>query len=355
MTSSPAPFRLSVLVLVAAGCLAQVPPPLQSPAPRKKSAAAPLSKPAAAPPPSWKDLVYPPLHAVAVPNVETITLPNGMRLYLLEDHELPLIHGTARIRTGNLFDPAEKIGLATLTGMVLRTGGTRTRTGEQLDEELENIAASVESNIDESFGSVGFSCLKENSNEVVADFHDVLTQPEFRQDKLDLARTGMSGDIARRNDEPRGIAEREFANTVYGRSTPYGWQEEYDTINRVTRSDLAAFYRRYFFPANTHAGGLGRFQRAGNEGPHGKAVRRLDRGTAARARLSAGRRQTSRGHIPGDQVRCDADFFLDRTIGRRAQGQGLPRSRNHGRHSGRRISEPPVPQGSHRDGERLRD
>jgi zinc protease len=242
--------RLSVLVLVAAGhAAAQVPLPQPPAAPPRKSAAAPAPK--AVPPPSWKELNYPPLHAIAVPNVETITLPNGMKLYLLEDHELPLVHGAVRIRTGNLFDPPEKVGLATLTGMVLRTGGTRTKTGEQLDVELENIAASVEGNIDEGFGSVSFSCLKENVDEVLAVFHDVLTQPEFRQDKLDLARTELRGGIARRNDEPHGIAEREFTNTVYGKSTPYGWDIEYDTINRVTRADLANFYRRYFFPANT--------------------------------------------------------------------------------------------------------
>src|SRR5208282_2607493 len=116
-----------------------------------KAAAAPSPKAADTPLPSWKDLVYPPLHAIAIPNVETVVLPNGMKVYLLEDHELPLVHGAARIRTGNLFDPVEKIGLADLTGTVLRTGGTRTRTGEQLDEELEGLAASVESDIGESF------------------------------------------------------------------------------------------------------------------------------------------------------------------------------------------------------------
>ena len=200
--------RLAVLLLVAAGyAAAQVPLPQQRAAPAKKSATgAPSPKAAAAPLPAWKELVYPPLHAVAIPSVETITLPNGMKLYLLEDHELPLVHGAARIRTGNLFDPPEKIGLATLTGMVLRTGGTRAKTGEQLDEELENIAASVESNIDEGFGSVSFSCLTENLGEVLGDFHDVLTGPEFRQDKLDLARTEISGGIARRNDEAHDIA-----------------------------------------------------------------------------------------------------------------------------------------------------
>jgi len=265
--------RLSILLLLlATACLADQalpqptdvePPPSAKPtAPAPRKSAAPAPKPAAPALPSWKDLVYPPLHAMAIPAVETVTLPNGMKVYLLEDHELPLVQGAARIRTGNLFDPPEKIGLATLTGMVLRTGGTHAKTGEQLDEELESMAASVESEIGEGFGSVTFSCLKENLDPVLADFHDVLTAPEFSQDKLDLARTGMSGGISRRNDEPSEIAEREFTNIVYGRDTPYGWEEEYNTINRITRGDLADFYRRYFFPANTALAVWGDFNAA---------------------------------------------------------------------------------------------
>jgi zinc protease len=243
--------RLPVLALLAAGCAAaQGALTMQTPAMPRKSAAAPSSKAAAGPVPSWKDLVYPPLHPIATPDVAAVTLPNGMKLYLLEDHELPLVHGAARIRTGNLFDPPDKVGLATMTGMVLRTGGTRARTGDQLDVELESVAASVESNIDETLGSVTFSCLKDNLDEVLTAFHDLLTQPEFRQDKLDLARTELSGGIARRNDEPAGIAEREFTNLVYGKNTPYGWDYEYDTVNRVSRADLISFYQRYFFPAN---------------------------------------------------------------------------------------------------------
>ena len=106
-------------------------------------------------------------------------MPNGMRIYLLENHELPLIRGTALVRTGNLFDPPDKIGLATLTGSAIRSGGTSAKTGEQLDEQLENIAASVESQISESFGSVSFSTLKERTDEVLQVFHDVSPIPLF--------------------------------------------------------------------------------------------------------------------------------------------------------------------------------
>ncbi len=200
--------------------------------------------------PSYKDLKYPTLRPIQVPNVATFTLPNGMKLYLLEDHELPVVNGAARVRVGNLFDPADKVGLATVAGAVMRTGGTKAKTGDQLDVELENIAASVETNIGETSGSVSFSALKENTDEVMGAFHDVLTAPEFRQDKVDLFKSQLRGGISRRNDEAAGIAQREFTNSVYGKDTPYGWSIEYATLDSIARADLQSFYQRYFFPAN---------------------------------------------------------------------------------------------------------
>jgi zinc protease len=120
----------------------------------------------------------------------------------------------------------------------------------------------VESNIGETTGSVSFSALKENTDEVLGVFKDVLTAPEFRPDKISLARTQLRGSIARRNDDARGVAEREFADIVYGKDTPYGWDIEYATVDRITRGDLQDFYKRYFFPANIILGVRGDFDTA---------------------------------------------------------------------------------------------
>ncbi|HXI44273.1 MAG TPA: pitrilysin family protein, partial [Bryobacteraceae bacterium] len=174
----------------------------------------------------------------------------------------PLVRGTALVRAGNLFDPADKVGLATITGMVMRTGGIKDKTGDQLDAQLENIAASVETGIDESFGSASFSCLKENTDEVLGVFHDVLTSPEFRQEKIDLAKNELRSSISRRNDEPHGIVEREFTEIVYGKNTPYGWRLEYATVDRIQRDDIVQFYQRYFFPANVMLAVMGDFSAA---------------------------------------------------------------------------------------------
>jgi zinc protease len=211
---------------------------------------------------SYKNLKYPPLPPIKIPDVKTSTLPNGMKLYLLEDHELPVVSGVALVRTGNLFDPKGKVGLATMTGIVLRAGGTQTKSGDQLDQELENVAASVESSVGETSGQVSFSALKENTAEVLGVFKELLTAPAFRQDKLELAKTQLRSSIARRNDDAGGIASREFADTVYGKDTPYGWRMEIADVNAVQREDLVGFYRRYFFPANIMLGIRGDFSAA---------------------------------------------------------------------------------------------
>ncbi len=196
-------------------------------------------------------LTFKPLGEVQIPKPVVFTLADGMKVYLLENHELPLVRGGAVIRTGNLFDPKDKRGLATLTGIALRGGGTESLTADRLDEKLESVAAEIESSIVEGSGSLSFSCLRENTNDVLGWFHDVLVTPAFSQEKIELARTQVKSFISRRNDDASSIAARESLSLVYGPDTPYGANEEYATVSAVTRDDIRAFYKRYFFPANT--------------------------------------------------------------------------------------------------------
>ncbi len=180
-----------------------------------------------------------------IPEPTEVTLSNGMRVFLLEDHELPLVNGSATIRTGNLFDPPGKIGVGDLTAAVMRSGGTSAKTGDQLDVELEDIAASVESSMGETSAGVSFNALKETADTALQIFKDVLSDPGFRQDKLDLALSQARSGISRRNDDADAIPDRELMRILYGRDTPYGWQVEYADLDRIHRDDLLAFYRRY--------------------------------------------------------------------------------------------------------------
>ncbi|HON90043.1 MAG TPA: pitrilysin family protein [Sedimentisphaerales bacterium] len=210
--------------------------------------------------PDHRKLKYPPLREVKVPEVTRVTLPNGMKLLLLEDHELPLIHLSARIRTGSIYEPAEKIGLADITGEVMRTGGTPTMTGDKIDEALEAMAASVEIGIGLDYGMASLSVLKEDLDKTLGILADILMNPAFPQNKIELAKIQHRSAIARRNDEPDGIASREFAKLIYGPDSVYARHTEYATIDAITRDDLVAFHKRFFGPNAMMAAVWGDFE-----------------------------------------------------------------------------------------------
>ncbi|MBE9210363.1 insulinase family protein [Nostoc sp. LEGE 06077] len=207
----------------------------------------------------YTELKLPALPAVKLPKYERFVLQNGLVVYLVEDHELPLISGSALVRTGSRWEASEKVGLAGLTGAVMRTGGTKKHSPDELNEILEQRAASVETSIGEGSGSASFDALSENLETVFGLFAEVLREPVFAQDKLDLAKTQAKGGIARRNDDPNSIASREFRKLVYGKESPYARTVEYATLDKINRDDLVQFYQQYFHPNNMILGIVGDF------------------------------------------------------------------------------------------------
>ncbi len=115
---------------------------------------------------SWNQIPIPPLPAFKPQQPKRIELPNGMVIFLQEDHELPLIDGTARIRGGSRNEPAGKVGLIDLYSEVWRTGGTKTQTGDQLDDFLEVRAAKVETGGGPDSTTISLSCLKGDLDDV---------------------------------------------------------------------------------------------------------------------------------------------------------------------------------------------
>lgn len=214
---------------------------------------------AATPAKHYTELTFPPLPAVKVPAYTRFQLNNGMIVYLMEDRELPLVSGSATIRTGDRWEPADKVGLAGISGAVMRSGGTKTHPPDELNQLLEQRAASVETAIGEVSGSASFNCLSKDLPEVFSLFAEILREPAFPEDKIELAKTQVKGDISRRNDNPDSIAGREFQKLMYGEKSPYARTVEYATVNNISRADLQSFYQQYFYPNNIILGIVGDF------------------------------------------------------------------------------------------------
>jgi zinc protease len=213
----------------------------------------------------WKQIPIPPLPAFKPQQPKRIQLPNGMVIFLQEDHELPLIDGTARIRGGSISEPAAKTGLVDIYGEVWRTGGTKTQTGDQLDDFLEVRAAKVETGGGSDSTTISFSCLKGDLDDVFKAFVDVLQNPEFRADKIDIAQKEGDDSISRRNDQVGDIASREATKLAYGSDNPYARDAEYATIAAVTRQDLIEWHGKYAHPNNIILGISGDFDSAAME------------------------------------------------------------------------------------------
>jgi zinc protease len=207
-------------------------------------------------------LKYPALGQLPSPKIETLTLDNGIRLYLLEDRSLPVFNMAVRVNGGSYLEPADKVGLASLCGDLLRSGGTQKWTGDQLDSLLEGIGGQVESSIGLSSGSASVNVLSDYTDLGIEALAQILRYPVFNQDKIDLAKVGERSGIARRNDEAAGIARREFAKIIYGKESVYAREPEYATIDAVKRDDLVAFHKAILHPENVQMAIWGDFDRA---------------------------------------------------------------------------------------------
>lgn len=197
------------------------------------------------------------------PKAERIVLGNGMIVYLLEDHELPLFSITATINTGAIYDPPDKLGLASLVGHVMRSGGTISMPSDKLNKELEYMAASVETSISRESGHASLSVLKKDTDKGVEIFADVLMNPAFPEDKIEKRKGEVIESIRRENDRAYDIVFREFRRLIYDEKHPYSKKidGEIETIKNITRDDIVAFYKQYFWPNNIIMGISGDFKR----------------------------------------------------------------------------------------------
>jgi len=234
-------------------------------------------KPAATAQP-WKKIPVPPLHAFKPVQPKRIELTNGLVIFLQEDHELPFINGTILIRGGSRDEPDGKAGLVSLYGETWRTSGTATIDGDKLDDQLEAKAASIETGGGLASTSVSWSSLKGDYDSVFGATMDLLLHPTFKADKLQLARGQLETGIARRNDDPAGIASREAIKLAYGAQSPYAREPEYATVESVTLDDLKAWHDRTVVPNNMIVAISGDFDGAAMEAKLRAAFEPLQRG-----------------------------------------------------------------------------
>ncbi|MBI1822737.1 MAG: insulinase family protein [Nitrospirae bacterium] len=194
------------------------------------------------------------------PKGKRTELSNGMVLYLLEDHELPLVNISFMVQAGSIYEPADKIGLASMTGALMRTGGAGEKSGDEVDEELEFLSASISIWIGGEAGGGGLNVLTKDFDQGLDLFSDILLHPKFSEEKLQLLKNQEVENIRRKNDNPSSIASREFLKLLYGTESPFARETTLDTISQIKRQDCIEYYSKYFHPDAIILGVAGDFK-----------------------------------------------------------------------------------------------
>ncbi|MEE9554643.1 MAG: pitrilysin family protein [candidate division Zixibacteria bacterium] len=181
--------------------------------------------------------------------VTRAALDNGLILYFMENHELPLISAHALIKTGSIYDPKEMMAVAGITGNVMRTGGTKSYSPDSLNAILEFVAGSVESGIGSESGSASMSVMAKDLDSGLNILYEVLRYPTFDTAKIELEKSQIKESIRRRDDRPGSIVSREFSHLIYG-DHPYGRILEWEYVKDIGRDDLVAYHGKYYHPNN---------------------------------------------------------------------------------------------------------
>jgi zinc protease len=183
------------------------------------------------------------------PKAERMTLDNGLILYILEDHELPLLKIHAVVRTGSMYDPSEKEGLAELTGQAMKTGGIEGMTGNAVDEALESIAAILQTSTNRDSATYSLSLLSKDRDVGLDLFSRILMKPVFEKEKLSLIKGLKIEELRRISDDPQKFAFREFGRLMH-HGSPRGRLATQSSINKIQRDDLVRFHDRMVHPKN---------------------------------------------------------------------------------------------------------
>jgi len=192
-------------------------------------------------------------------------LADGTPVYAKQDTQFPLVSVTVFFRGGRYLEPAGKEGLTSITSEAWRTGGAGERSAQELDEELDFLAANLGTNIGSATGSVSLNVLSKDLEEAMAILMDVLTKPRFQEDRFDKAKDNSIQAMKQRNDDTADIEAREWRSLIYGDDY---WSNRLSTkasVDAITATDSKQFVSTFVRSGNIVVAVAGDFDPAALE------------------------------------------------------------------------------------------
>jgi len=184
----------------------------------------------------------------STPPAQYDRLANGATLIVSEQTNLPIVIVQVTLDAGARLDPPEKAGLASLTADLL-TEGTSKRSASKISDAVDFLGASLAAGADTDYASVSLGVLKKDLPAGLDLLTDILLHPQFADAEIARRREAVLAGIRAAEDNPGKVAQKAFQRALFG-SGPYGHPVEgtVESVPRITRSDIQAFYSRYYRP-----------------------------------------------------------------------------------------------------------
>jgi zinc protease len=184
---------------------------------------------------------------VSVPAVKEKRLPNGLTVAVAERKNVPLVTVQLLIRSGASSEDLEKAGLANMTANLL-TKGTKTRTATQIAEQMEYLGGSITTGADWNKSIVTISVMSDKLDQAMAIMADVVLNPTFKQDEIDLLKSQTLDGLAYNLKQP-GFLSNYVANVYSFDEHPSGGTPE--SIKNISRKDIVNFKRQSYGAADS--------------------------------------------------------------------------------------------------------
>lgn len=185
---------------------------------------------------------------------------DGSVVYLAEDHTLPLVEIAVALRVGSFLEPPQQSGLASLTGALVRRGGTRLRSADSFDDRVDELGARIESFAGFTRSGASLSVPTWALDEALDLFFEVLSSPAFQADRLASTKANLRESMSRRNQDPLDILEREWQWLVFGRRHFSSMPLTPDSLKAIDAQTLTRFHQTYWRPENLIIAVSGDFQ-----------------------------------------------------------------------------------------------
>jgi len=222
-----------------------------------ESAAAGMQVPPVDPLPSAFDrTVEPakgPVPSVTLPMVWTHTYANGLRLYGIEQHEVPLVQFSLTLEGGMLLDDLEKVGVANLVTDVMMEG-TASKTPLELEEAIDGLGANISMFTSRQSISLNAAGLKSKAGDVFGLVEEILLEPRWDEAEFARIKDETVENLNRQSVSPAAVANNVFGTLVYGESSLLGKNTmgTEETVRAITMDDLRNFYAENFSPSASY-------------------------------------------------------------------------------------------------------